>query len=178
MRLLDLYKVETLDSRFASKTGESLPNTPQSRWKTPEYYFYYACFLTIPFFMFKSVYDISQPEHPGYSKFEGLLEDGWIPGRKVDNSDAQYSGFRDNVPYMAVVLILHPLLRRLYERWTSGGGGQQPEKVCAIDRLLGTQTYPRTRQMVRQRTHGYSDESPTISLLRSSSSPRCMVFQR
>ncbi|KAK0290554.1 glycerol transporter [Friedmanniomyces endolithicus] len=130
MRLLDLYKVETLDSRFASKTGESLPNTPQSRWKTPEYYFYYACFLTIPFFMFKSVYDISQPEHPGYSKFEGLLEDGWIPGRKVDNSDAQYSGFRDNVPYMAVVLILHPLLRRLYERWTSGGGGgQQPEKA-------------------------------------------------
>ena len=138
MRLLDLYKVETLDNRFASKTGESLPHAPSSRWKTPEYYFYYACFLTIPFFMFKSVYDISQPKHPGYSKFEGLLENGWIPGRKVDNSDAQYSGFRDNVPYMALVLILHPLLRRLYERWTSGGDAQPAEKVRLILRCLGT----------------------------------------
>lgn len=32
-----------------------------------------------------------------------------------DVSDAQYSSFRENVPYLATLLVLHPLLRRLYE---------------------------------------------------------------
>ena len=29
-------------------------------------------------------------------------------------SDAQYSNFRENVPYLAILLTFHPLLRRLY----------------------------------------------------------------
>ncbi|KAK3071969.1 glycerol transporter [Teratosphaeriaceae sp. CCFEE 6253] len=128
MRLRDLYKVETLDHRFASKTSDPLPNAPPSRWQTAEYYLYYAFFLTIPFLMFKSVYDVSQPSHAGYAKFEGLLDDGWIPGRQVDNSDAQYRGFRDNLPYMAVVLMLHPLLRLVVERWVSSGAPQSSDK--------------------------------------------------
>lgn len=33
-----------------------------------------------------------------------------------DNSDAQYATFRDNIPYMAIVLAIHPLLRKLYDR--------------------------------------------------------------
>lgn len=53
--------------------------------------------------------------HPNYPKYEHLLSPGWILGRKVDNSDQQYSGFRDNIPYMALLLAFHPLLRRLYE---------------------------------------------------------------
>ena len=60
--------------------------------------------------------------HPEYPKYEGLLSSGWIPGRKVDNSDGQYSGFRDNVPYLLLLLVLHPILRGLYER-----GRPQPE---------------------------------------------------
>ena len=51
---------------------------------------------------------------PNYGKFEHLLSDGWIPGRKVDNSDAQYSSFRDNVPYLFIVMAIHPLLRRAF----------------------------------------------------------------
>ena len=113
-----LYKAETLDTRFASKTGQRLPDARPSKWNTPEYYFYYLCFLIIPFFMVKSVYDVSGPWHSSYKHYEGLLEPGWIPGRKVDNSDAQYRGFRDNIPYMALVLVLHPLLRKAYERLT------------------------------------------------------------
>lgn len=115
MRVRDLYKVETLDDRFASKTGEPLPNAQPSKWRTPEYFFYYLCFLTIPFFMVKSVYDVSRPKHPGYAKYQSLLSNGWIPGRKVDNSDLQYKGFRDNIPYMALLLVLHPIGRRTYE---------------------------------------------------------------
>jgi hypothetical protein len=33
----------------------------------------------------------------------------------VDNSDSQYSSFRDNVPYLFLLMTLHPLLRRLFD---------------------------------------------------------------
>lgn len=121
MKITDLYKVETLDTRF-SPGGQAeqkpLPDARPSKWRTPEYYIYYLFFLTIPPLMFKAVYDVSQPTHPHYAKYEPLLSPGWIPGRKVDNSDTQYRGFRDNIPYMACVVILHPLIRRAYESWT------------------------------------------------------------
>lgn len=117
MGIRDLFKVETLDFRFAPKDEppEPLPSARPSKWNTPEYYSYGLVFLTIPPLMFKSVYDVSQPSHPEYARYEDLLEPGWIPGRKVDNSDAQYSTFRDNIPYMALLLVFHPLLRRAFE---------------------------------------------------------------
>ena len=33
----------------------------------------------------------------------------------MDNSDQQYAGFRNNVPYLILLLVLHPLLRKAYE---------------------------------------------------------------
>ena len=51
---------------------------------------------------------------PNYQNYEDLLSKGWIPGRKVDNSDSQYSNFRDNIPYLLILVIFHPLLRRIY----------------------------------------------------------------
>ncbi|KAI6901966.1 hypothetical protein KC334_g7875, partial [Hortaea werneckii] len=119
MNLLQLFRVETLDTRFASKSSQPLPNTQASRWRTGEYYAYALAFATIPFFMFKSVYDVSQHSHPSYKQYSHLLEDGWVPGRKVDNSDAQYRSFRDNIPYMGMVLVIHPLLRRIYDKFSS-----------------------------------------------------------
>jgi protein-cysteine N-palmitoyltransferase HHAT len=32
-----------------------------------------------------------------------------------DNSDGQYANFRENVPYLALLVIIHPLVRRLYD---------------------------------------------------------------
>jgi len=115
MKLNHLFRAETLDARFQPQNPEPLPSAQPSRWRTWEYYIYYAFFLTIPILMFKSVYDVSVPRHPSYKHYEHLLEPGWVPGRKVDNSDAQYRSFRDNIPYMGMVLVLHPLLRRVYE---------------------------------------------------------------
>ncbi|KAG9950548.1 glycerol:H+ symporter-like protein, partial [Aureobasidium melanogenum] len=136
-----LYSLDTLDTRFTTSTKtphklttedsiansklhaqqviqsgktQPLPGSQPSKWNTPEFYFYYLCFLTIPIFMIKAVYDVSQESHPNYSRYSHLLSDGWIPGRKVDNSDSQYAGFRDNIPYMTLLLILHPLLRKAY----------------------------------------------------------------
>lgn len=123
MKLRDLYKIETLDDRFVPSNPGPLPKAQPSQWRTPEYMCYGFVFLTIPILMFKSVYDVSQPSHPTYKQYEHLLEPGWIPGRRVDNSDAQYRGFRQNLPIMAVILVLHPVLRRVWERVSGGGSG-------------------------------------------------------
>lgn len=147
--LQKLYSLDTLDTRFtsssktppkagqhdesiadaklpaqsvlsSSQTSKALADAQPSKWNTPEFYLYYLVFLTVPFLMVKSVYDVSKTDSPNYDRYSHLLSDGWIPGRKVDNSDAQYSSFRDNIPYMTLVLFLHPLLRRIYDSfWLS-----------------------------------------------------------
>lgn len=88
-----------------------------------------------------------------------MLSDGWIPGRKAvrlpllllnwnslnpvkDDSDAQYSGFRQNIPYLFIVVLLHPLLRNAYDylwlsnaytnvRSSAGFGGQLTHGLTA-----------------------------------------------
>jgi protein-cysteine N-palmitoyltransferase HHAT len=65
--------------------------------------------------MYLAVVAVSQPNSPNYSKYEDLLSDGWLFGRKVDNSDGQYAGFRDNVSYLTLLVVFHPLARRGYE---------------------------------------------------------------
>ncbi|KAL6705311.1 glycerol transporter [Coniothyrium glycines] len=138
-----LYSLDTLDTRFIvpatappkealrdaqldpvgpvplqhgkGKSGDSANGVPPPRWTTPEFYFYYVSIALSVIFMFKAVLDVSQPTHPNYSEYSHLLSDGWVPGRKVDNTDAQYSGFRQNIPYLFVVVLLHPILRRAYD---------------------------------------------------------------
>ncbi|KAF7162316.1 hypothetical protein CNMCM5623_007661 [Aspergillus felis] len=132
-----LYSLDTLDTRFTASATTSLkaaadtrpPSAKDARanaiahgasppnWRTPEFFVYYFVFLTVVPMMFKTVIDASKESHPGYSAYEHLLSPGWIPGRKVDNSDAQFSNFRDNVPYLLILLVAHPLLRRVYERY-------------------------------------------------------------
>ncbi|CAK7198679.1 glycerol transporter [Sporothrix eucalyptigena] len=85
-----------------------------SKWYTPEFYVYYFIFLTVVPYMFWVAYDVSRPSDPRYPKYEDKLSPGWIPGRKVDTSDAQYHTFRSNLPYMALLLLFHPLLRRAW----------------------------------------------------------------
>ncbi|KAL8635512.1 MAG: hypothetical protein Q9228_007001, partial [Teloschistes exilis] len=109
--------VESRDAVPKGRRGDSTrrQDAQPSNWSTPEFFFYYLVLVVAISLMFKSVYDVSIPSHPNYPKYEHLLSPGWILGRKVDNSDQQYSGFRDNIPYMALLLAFHPLLRRLYE---------------------------------------------------------------
>ncbi|ORY15817.1 glycerol:H+ symporter-like protein [Clohesyomyces aquaticus] len=165
-----LYSLDTLDTRFVvpatappkealeearndpakpfpvqsgrSKGSNPVEGAHASLWNTPEFYFYYFIFITFIPLMIKSVYDVSQESHPNYSHFASLLSDGWIPGRKVDDSDAQYSGFRENIPYLALVVLLHPVLRKAYDsfwrtstytqvRPSSGLGGQLTQGLTA-----------------------------------------------
>ncbi|KAI9730137.1 MAG: hypothetical protein M1834_006130 [Cirrosporium novae-zelandiae] len=130
-----LFSLNTLDTRFTTSSStpprdrDRVSNTNQNErdrqknrlgvkpplWKTPEFCVYIVLVVAAVLSMVKTGMDISKESHPNYEKYQYLLSPGWIPGRKVDNSDRQYASFRNNIPYLLVLLILHPLLRRLYE---------------------------------------------------------------
>ncbi|KAF1920522.1 glycerol:H+ symporter [Ampelomyces quisqualis] len=138
-----LYSLDTLDTRFvvpatatpkeALRDAELDPAGPlptqhrssrhtgaesevhPSRWNTTEFYIYYLSISASIFIMFKLVLDVSKKSHPTYPQYSQLLEDGWIPGRKVDNVDSQYSSFRRNIPALGALVLLHPLLRKAYD---------------------------------------------------------------
>ncbi|KAH6845318.1 MBOAT, membrane-bound O-acyltransferase family-domain-containing protein [Chaetomium sp. MPI-CAGE-AT-0009] len=126
--LSGLYDLDTLDTRFT--TPSSVPYRVASdkreddkvvdkrveppKWKSLEFYLYYLVFLIVVPYMFWVAYDVSRPSDPRYNRFKNRLVDGWIPGRKIDVSDAQYYTFRINLPYMALLLVFHPLLRKVW----------------------------------------------------------------
>ncbi|KKK14194.1 glycerol:H+ symporter (Gup1), partial [Aspergillus ochraceoroseus] len=142
-----LYSLDTLDTRFTvpanvplklaaedtrsasakdARANAIASNASPSKWGTVEFYVYYLIFLIAVPLMFKTAIEVSQESHPTYTTYSHLLSPGWIPGRQVDNSDAQYSSFRDNIPYLLVLLIVHPLLRRVYDYYTRSSGSNNP----------------------------------------------------
>lgn len=73
-----LYSLDTLDTRFTkSAKSPSLSNNvrsisadagvnapTKSLWRTPEFYFYYICFIVAVPLMFKAAYDVSNRKTP------------------------------------------------------------------------------------------------------------------
>ncbi|KAI1772640.1 MBOAT-domain-containing protein [Hypoxylon cercidicola] len=160
------YDLDTLDTRFtnssstpyktviearndatASKERAAKWNSKgqPSRWNTPEFYLYYLVILLVVPYMFWVAYEVSSPTDPKYKKYERLLRPGWIPGRMIDASDSQYYTFRSNIPYMAALLLLHPLLRRVYNAIVypvkATGQGSRPTPEEADQRLNQRATF-------------------------------------
>ncbi|KAI8624066.1 putative glycerol:H+ symporter [Xylariaceae sp. FL1651] len=158
--LSNIYDLDTLDTRFT--TPSTTPYTtviearndtaaskeraakwksraPPSRWNTAEFYLYYLVIILAVPYMFWVAYDASRTTHPNYRNYERYLSPGWIPGRKIDITDAQYRTFRYNLPYLVTLLTLHPLLRRLYNavvyRVSSGTKTSRPTLEEAEQRL-------------------------------------------
>lgn len=71
--------------------------------------------------------------HPNYQKYEPLLSEGWVPGRKIDNSESQYRMFRSNLPFLVLLLILHPILRRVFESFNRSDGGRQSAAATRLN---------------------------------------------
>ncbi|KAL4936103.1 MBOAT, membrane-bound O-acyltransferase family-domain-containing protein, partial [Aspergillus oleicola] len=46
-------------------------------------------------------------------------------------SDAQYSGFRDNIPYLLILLVAHPSLRRVYEHFSRDSSANNVASITA-----------------------------------------------
>ncbi|KAK2068271.1 hypothetical protein P8C59_002919 [Phyllachora maydis] len=149
-----VYDLDTLDTRFTTpstvpyktvvesrKNGADKRETVNktrdraqpSKWNTPEFYLYYLVVGAAVYNMFRVAYNVSRPSDHRYAKYERFLSPGWIPGRKIDVSDDQYHSFRQNIPYMALLLVFHPLLRRVWNTTfpipsgNDGAGGPEPE---------------------------------------------------
>ncbi|CAG8486600.1 11199_t:CDS:10 [Ambispora leptoticha] len=84
------------------------------RWNTLEFYFYYLVFAICVPMMFKIAIDLSKDSHPNYPLYAKRLQKGWIFGRKVDNSDAQFASLRDNYPVLAIALVGYLILSHIY----------------------------------------------------------------
>lgn len=162
--LRDLYSLDTLDTRFTTSAqtplkvaaDDSAKTTTQDaasssklpagasppRWRTPEFYFYLVVFLVCVPQMYLAVAQVSLPSSPNYHKYEDLLSPGWMFGRKVDNSDGQYAGFRDNIPYLALLVVLHPLARRAFEALT---GSTSTSQANGPSKSTGSNIAPQKR---------------------------------
>ncbi|KAF9929630.1 glycerol transporter, partial [Linnemannia zychae] len=68
--------------------------------------------FAIPY-MFKTAHEASSVENPNYVKYQHLLSDGFF-GYKLDNSDGQWRGFRDNLPKLLIVASIYLPLSHLY----------------------------------------------------------------
>lgn len=94
----------TLVEKDEGHNAQLLSGASPPRWRTPEFYFYALVFLVCVPQMYKAVWDVSQrmstlasshvlyvynakngttATSVNYSKYEHLLSDGWMLGRKV-----------------------------------------------------------------------------------------------
>ncbi|KAJ6515528.1 MBOAT, membrane-bound O-acyltransferase family-domain-containing protein [Mycena sanguinolenta] len=90
MRLIDL--TVHIPGRPRALQQEPAP----SRWRTLEFRIYAVFIFFVVLTMGWIPIPLSSPKHPNYLTFQRRLSRGWMFGRPVDNSDAQYRGFRDN----------------------------------------------------------------------------------
>ncbi|KAG5817502.1 hypothetical protein H9Q74_000092 [Fusarium xylarioides] len=160
--LSSLYDHDTLDTRFTTASSTPYQNVIEARldpsikkdsaakersraqpskWKTPEFFLYYAVFAVAIPYMFWITYDVSRETDPRSPKFKRWLSPGWIPGRQIDVSDAQYGVFRENMPYMGSLLLFHPLLRNLWNKYKplperSQGGRNRLDQRASFDFLF------------------------------------------
>jgi D-alanyl-lipoteichoic acid acyltransferase DltB (MBOAT superfamily) len=104
----------TMDKKKSQDILYKLKDSP-SRWKTPEFYFYYFMFaLNIPL-MFRCAIKFSSPDNVNYPKYKDLLSDGWMFGRKADVSDSQTNTFRSFAFILLYVLLFHIAVSRIIQ---------------------------------------------------------------
>ncbi|KAF8947381.1 glycerol transporter [Haplosporangium gracile] len=87
--------------------------TQPSLWNTKEFYVYYLVFMFCIPYMFKTAHEASSVDNPNYEKYQHLLSDGFF-GYKLDNSDGQWAGFRNNLPKLLIVASIYLPLSHLF----------------------------------------------------------------
>ncbi|SGZ49201.1 CIC11C00000004230 [Sungouiella intermedia] len=134
--VLKFFSLETLDTRLNPPQDEGRKKqiinraNPTSRWSTLEFKFYLVVFAVMVPLMYKTAMDASNETNPNYPRFEHLLSQGWMFGRKVDNSDQQYSFFRNNYWLLWGLLGCHVGLRKVVSSIT-------PHKRTTFDFVFG-----------------------------------------
>ncbi|KAF8442088.1 MBOAT, membrane-bound O-acyltransferase family-domain-containing protein [Boletus edulis BED1] len=106
----------TIDIADTRKTRQNDTPRPPPLWRTPEFFFYYLiAAVVIPFMVWVPI-NLSSLTHANYPIFQYKLSPGWLFGRRIDNSDAQYRSFRNNVPALAFLVLVYIALKSMYIR--------------------------------------------------------------
>lgn len=113
----EFFSLEALDTRLQApadykKKDAVVKQSLPPRWNTPEFKFYFVAFCFVVPMMLKACMEASNEHNPNYPKYAKYLSQGWIFGRKVDNSDTQYLFFRDNFWLLMALVFGHTLLRK------------------------------------------------------------------
>ncbi|KAJ3101810.1 glycerol transporter [Phlyctochytrium planicorne] len=101
-------KAKKTDAKPSSLTSHSPP-----RWFTLEFFLYYLTLIFILTWMFSIAHDLGKESSPQYAFFNHLLEPGWLFGLHIDNSDLQYSGFRNRIPLLLPLAAGHVVLGQI-----------------------------------------------------------------
>lgn len=113
--LRSFFSVEALDTRLAAPPRRPLATSP-SKWHTLEYKLYGVVFAVCVPLMVRAAITALNEHNPNYPKYAHLLSPGWLFGRRVDNLDPQYRFFRDNLPMLAAMIVVHTACRRAVAR--------------------------------------------------------------
>lgn len=114
-QIWQFFSLPTLDDRLqpSAKKLDIIKRSSPSKWGTLEFKFYIVVFAVAVPLMYKTAMDASNETNPNFPRFQHLLSDGWMMGRKVDNSDSQYRFFRDNFILLIGLMLGHLALKRL-----------------------------------------------------------------
>ncbi|CDO94930.1 unnamed protein product [Kluyveromyces dobzhanskii CBS 2104] len=121
----DFFSLETLDQRLAapasndSRRKQKLGPELQSRKSTLEFKAYWVILIVVLPLMLKGGMDATNSWNPNYYKYQHMLSNGWMFGRKVDNSDAQYRFFRDNLVLLVGLMGIHLAIKKSVLRFTN-----------------------------------------------------------
>ncbi|KAI0091274.1 MBOAT, membrane-bound O-acyltransferase family-domain-containing protein [Irpex rosettiformis] len=97
----------------SSKTQQKFSTQP-SRWRTPEFMLYGVVFaIVIPMMCWIPI-QLSSTSHKNHGLYSSRLSQGWLFGRQVDVSDAQYRSFRNNLPILSALVLVFLALKQLY----------------------------------------------------------------
>lgn len=126
MTVLDLTVSTTTDKPSGTTNPRNPPSSSPSRWRTPEFCLYFVVLVVVLPIMAWIPISLSLESHPNYPFYQSKLSSGWLFGRKMDNSDAQYRSFRGNLSYLigaaSLYLLLKFLRRRLIPSSSKGEG--------------------------------------------------------
>ncbi|KAJ7368674.1 MBOAT, membrane-bound O-acyltransferase family-domain-containing protein [Mycena albidolilacea] len=129
MRLIDL-------TVHIPDRSRALPQEPApSRWRTAEFRIYAVFIFIIVLVMGWIPITLSSPTHPNYPRFRSRLSQGWMFGRPVDNSDAQYRGFRNN--FIPLVLAAGAFLLAKFLRTRTHAARTSPDNMYLLPFNLG-----------------------------------------
>ncbi|EKM77954.1 hypothetical protein AGABI1DRAFT_121631 [Agaricus bisporus var. burnettii JB137-S8] len=114
---------------LVSEGTTSEENLASSRWSTIEFKIYYAVALIIIPVMVWIPVSLSSSSHPNFPFYRSKLSDGWIMGRFVDNSDAQYRTFRNNIPILSIAILFHLFFKYIASVMPAGTQSVAPPKL-------------------------------------------------